>query len=96
MSECVITGCALVEGSCWSWGDLHRYGDVWIFHGSSPQREWESFTGGEEKWAETKALKIVVSQGLFQRRGVWVIQQSHALLNVAALTYIRAVDKMFP
>lgn len=85
--ECLITGCALVleRAEQWTWGDLHRVGDTWVFsavlnvHGET---HWKS--GIPE--ADRRAL---ISRGpFFERRAVIVIAGEAAYLNDAAKEYL--------
>lgn len=89
--ECVITGCALCNGGAWVAADLFDAGDWWVvngncqFHGNgSASPQWLS---GRPTY--TKNISIIPGAPWFERRGVFVIHKSCAVLNQAALDYIK-------
>ena len=85
--ECIITGCGLVSGNAWNWGDLHTFGGLWIFHGASHAVEWLSFDATVRQ-AQERCLILESDATFFQRRGVFVIAKKGARLNGRAKEYL--------
>lgn len=86
--QCVITGCGLVEHAAWSWGDLHEFGGLWIFHGASHTTDWLSYDAAMRQSGE-KCLVLGSDATYFCRRGVFVIAKTGARLNGRALDYLK-------
>lgn len=82
---CLITGCALINGSSAVHGDLHDMGGVYIFNSCLYE--------GEAAWTDIdehicgKQLDITNAE-YFERRGVFVISKSTANLSKTAWDYI--------
>ena len=85
--KCIITGCGLVSGPAWCWGDLHEFGGLWIFHGASHATDWLSFDSGVREPTE-RALVLEPEATFFVRRGVFVIAKTGSQLNERALSYL--------
>lgn len=82
---CLITGCALTNGSSYVWGDLHDMGSVYIFNAclDAGEAAWQDITAD----LSPKHLDITNAE-YFERRGVFVISKSTANLSKAAWDYI--------
>lgn len=102
MSECLITGCALVMDGRSVWGDLHKEGTAFIFNAClTPQRRLEEDmemenTPGEARWQSSlppPLIKTITFVGRyaapFERRGVIVMHERDCELNPAAKDYIK-------
>lgn len=90
--KCIITGCGLAQERAWSWGDLHEFGGLWIFHGASHATDWLSYDAAM-RVAQEKALILDSDNSYFCRRGVWVIAKTGARLNGRALDYLKGATK---
>lgn len=87
---CIITGCSLqLEGGMDSVsGDLFIQGDRFIFNGN-----WQH---GDACWINgvpySKVITIPVGWDYFERRGMFVMKASRALLNAVANVYTANED----
>ena len=90
--ECVITGCGLSDGLAWNWGDLHRFGGVWIFHGASHTTTWLSYDS-PVRLRDEKALIVEPECSYFERRGVFVLSTTGTRLNARAQEYLNSGRK---
>lgn len=84
--RCIITGCALIDGSRWAWGDLHEFGSVYIFNAVTGEM-------GDAVWhpgpvREGRNAVSMPEENIFERRGVFVIRHDISLLNDEARRYI--------
>jgi hypothetical protein len=86
--ECLITGCALVDGDRQVWGDLHSVGDCYVFNAV--------LFGGEPNWqyneptpASMKSLELLGRGAIFERRGVLIFPKAAAVLNPAAEAFLK-------
>jgi hypothetical protein len=86
--QCLITGCALVDGNRQVWGDLHAVGDCYVFNAV--------LFGGETAWqyneptpSTMKQVEVLGSSAIFERRGVLIFPQAAATLNPAAEAYLK-------
>lgn len=86
--ECLITGCALVDdrGQRWTWGDLHRVGDTWVFN--SVLRDSETAWRCDVLDDKSRRRILIVKGPFFERRGVIVIAGEAAYLNDVAKEYL--------
>lgn len=84
--RCIITGCALIDGSRWAWGDLHEFGSVYIFNAAADSQGGTLWQPGAPS-PGSKAIDMPQAQ-LFERRGVFVIWHDISLLNDEARRYI--------
>jgi hypothetical protein len=84
--KCLITGCDLALPFQYAHGDLHEFGDVYIFN--------TVLTDGETRWesgkpsAVHKVLHIAAETPLFVRRGVIILQKADAMLSQTAQEYL--------
>jgi hypothetical protein len=92
--ECVITGCALFQGDTWVACDLFDLGEFWLVNanvrvteGGSIGLEW--FDQNIVKASYSKRITIIDDCPFWERRAVFVIHKSCAVLNQAALDYIK-------
>lgn len=90
--ECLITGCGLRDGLAWSWGDLHRFGGLWIFHGASHATDWLSYDAPVRELQE-RALVLEPQATYFVRRGIWIISTTGTRLNPRAIAYLKGEKK---
>lgn len=84
MSECVITGCSLVDPthSTELHGDLHEQGDQWIFNGVGDPRMFEGVP------TNNRYLSFNIFGQYFERRNVWIIPKLESALSPDAENYI--------
>jgi hypothetical protein len=83
---CLITGCALINGSSTVHGDLHEIGNVYIFNAC--------LDNGEAAWRDidvniSPRQIDITNSDYFERRGVFVTHKQTGL-NQAAFDYILA------
>ena len=85
-ANCLITRCRLVVAERSIRGDLHEMGNVFIFNAVLREGEaaWEP--GAGRGWNSNE--KIIDTRDYFERRGVFVILRSGAMLNQSARDYI--------
>ena len=91
MSVCLITGCGLQVGFEQVWGDLHKEGDCYIFN-AVLNREGEANLRATPENPMTSTRNILVLQDgapYFERRGVFVVHRTWAVLNPAAKEYLK-------
>lgn len=88
---CIITGCGLIEGPRYLWGDLHKIGDCFVFNGVAHD--------GKARWSPADELpptfmSITVDLALpvkeyIERRGVAVFPEEYGILNDVAKAYLK-------
>lgn len=86
--QCVITGCALIEGNRWVAGDLFDAGSVYIFNGNI---HLDRPSTAQPLWLPIESAhysKTLAPDDWFEKRGVFVIEKSKANLNDAASQYV--------
>jgi hypothetical protein len=83
--QCVITGCALIDGNRWIAGDLFDAGAYWVFNGNydheTRQSEWNS---GEPHYGK----RITLDGRWMEKRGIFFLPKDDTQLNQAAIDYI--------
>jgi hypothetical protein len=84
MSQCVITGCSLVDPthSTELNGDLHQQGDQWIFNGVGEPRMFEGLP------MNNRYIAYNVYEEFFERRNIFIIPKMYAVLSPDAENYI--------
>jgi methanogenic corrinoid protein MtbC1 len=88
---CLITGCALINGSSTVHGDLHEVGDTLVFNAC--------LSNGEAAWRDidvniSPRQIDITNSDYFERRGVFVIPVGSASLSEAAITHIEAGKRL--
>lgn len=91
MSICLITGCGLQVGFEQVWGDLHTEGDCYIFKSVLNLAGEANFQPTPENPMLHPSKILVIQDGAlyFERRGVFVIHRTWAMLNPAAKEYLK-------
>ena len=89
MNKCLITGCALqLEHSHdYVWGDLHQYGDRFVFN-AVVDRDGSTFWRRRAADAAGRLVTVPMSVEYFERRGVFVLPADRLLLNAAAQAHV--------
>jgi hypothetical protein len=90
--QCIITGCGLVQNNAWSWGDLHEFGGLWIFHGASHATDWLSYDAAVRQ-SQERCLILESDAKFFCRRGIFVIAKTGTRLNGRARDYLNEGEK---
>ena len=67
---CLITGCALINGSSFVWGDLHDMGSVYIFNAclDAGEAAWQDSTADLSPKTLNITNAAVLSQQFFRLR----------------------------
>jgi hypothetical protein len=82
--ECIITGCAFIQGNRWVAGDLHQTScGVYVFVGNPSPTLHPDWIEGKPPYT-----KHIRADRYFDRRAVFVIEARDIILNEAALLYI--------
>lgn len=76
--KCICTGCGFEAGGCYIHGDLFEMGDCYIFNA----------VGEFSSVCRDVRVLTVSSNDYFERRNVFVIHKSQAILNTALKEYI--------
>jgi hypothetical protein len=81
--QCVITGCALVDGDRWLAGDLYKDGETYVFNGNVTE-------GGEPNWQPGPPFykRQFYLRDWWERRGIWVFNIRQVEFNSAARNYM--------
>ena len=88
MPTAMITGCCLKDGGGYIHGDLHAFGNLFIFNAClNAEGEAARRYGGEPT-----SNKVVSCEEcfIFERRGVIIFSQAQAVFNQAAKDYVNA------
>ena len=86
--ECIITGCVIWENEAFVVGDLHEFGDTWIFNGVTLSGDARWMPGEVECVPGRDKIIDITGVEFFERRGVFVFQRDTSLMNEAAKKYV--------
>lgn len=91
--RCVITGVALIQGDSWAAADLFDGGDFWVVNANTcvigiSTTTWIGVADYPPHYKNH--ITLVPDTHFWERRGVFVVHKSCAVLNEAAVKYIGA------
>ena len=93
--RCVITGLAVLLDGAWTPADLFDAGEYWLVNGNFHT----SAHGGGIEWFQSDEVAVCYSKTItivgdfWERRAVFLVHKSSAVLNQAALDYINPKGK---